>query len=207
MTRIVFTLLLIVSATLACNPSLDGQPGCQIDSSQKEAPDQVSHMNVFTGVNYEGNAFGFYPGDVLLDLGTSWGLQSLYTNLECEVVLFERGNLTGASVVLTGEIPDLTRYLFSERTRSILYRRKTMESPSLPRLFVESNFMGKDFFLPFGMSVIPEGDVLFGGSIIVPDGLRVTVTTQHEVKNVFTSDISTIPSISDPIVSILVEFK
>jgi hypothetical protein len=164
-------------------------------------------MNVYTGVDYHGDAFGFYPGDVLLDLGTSWGLQSLYTNLECEVVLFERGNLTGASVVLTGEIPDLTRYLFSERTRSILYRRKTMESPSLPRLFVESNFMGKDFFLPFGMSVIPEGDVLFGGSIIVPDGLRVTVTTQHEVKNVFTSDISTIPSISDPIVSILVEFK
>jgi hypothetical protein len=206
-------LLALLPAIFACNPSLDGQPGCQIDSSQKEAPDQVSHMNVYTGVNYEGNAFGFYPGDVLLDLATSWGLKSLYTHKNCEVVLFERGDLTGASVVLSGQIPDLSRYLFSERTRSILYRRKTMESPSLPRLFVESNFMGKDFILPFGMSVIPEGDVLFGGSIMVPDGLRVTVTTLHgarfkyDVKNVFTSDISTIPSIRDPIVSVLVELK
>ena len=213
MTPIVFTLLLILSTTLACNPSLDGQPGCQIDSSQKEAPDQVSHMNVFTSVNYEGDAFGFYPGDVLLDLATSWGLKSLYTNLECEVVLFERGDLTGASIVLSGRIPDLSRYLFSDRTRSILYRRKTVESPSLPRLFVESNFMGKDFFLPFGLSVIPEGDVLYGGSIMVPDGLRVTVTTLHgarfkyEVPNVFTSNSSTIPSIRDPIVSVLVELK
>lgn len=213
MTAMVFILLLIVSTTLACNPSLDGQPGCQIDSTQKEAPDQVSHMNLYKGVEFTGDAFGFYPGDVILDLATSWGLKSLYTHKNCEVVLFERGDLTGASVVLSGQIPDLSRYLFSDRTRSILYRRKTVESPSLPRLFVESNFKGKEFFLPFGMTVIPEGDVLYGGSIRVPDGLLVIVTTLHgarfkyEVKTVFTSDILTIPSISDPIVSVLVELK
>ena len=212
MTATVFTLLLIISTTLACNPSLDGQPGCQIDSSQKEAADQVSYMNVFVERHFQGNAFGLYPGDIIRNLATSWGLKSLYTNLDCEAVLFEQRDLSGAFVILSGEIPDLNRYLFSDRTRSILYRRKTEKSSTMPLLFEGPDFTGKDFFLPFGLSV-SEGDVLYGGSIRVPDGLRVTVTTLHgarfkyEVKHVLTSDTLSIPSIADPIVSVLVELK
>jgi hypothetical protein len=165
--------------------------------------------NVYRNINFNDD----YP-IILSELRDIIALDGQMSSLKVptgyEVVLFEGENLTAPFVVLTGEIPSLFAYLFNDRAQSLTYRRKTSdESKLLPSFFNIQDFKGQETPVPYGTTVLKEN--FYGASIRVPDGLRVTVTTLHgarfkyEVKNVFTSDTSSVPFIGDPIVSIHVE--
>jgi len=141
-------------------------------------------------------------------------MSSLKIPVGYEVVLFNGENLTAPFIVLTGEIPNLFNYLFNDRARSLIYRKKSGDSQTLPRIFNNPNFLGQEIFLPYGLSEPIGYDTLFGGgSIKVPSGLKVTVVTKkksrlpHSVEDVYTSDQSTMPNLGDPIVTILVELE
>jgi hypothetical protein len=206
-------LLASLPAILACTPSTDSLGGCQINVIDGSSQKQVEAAMFYKNINY----YDDHPL-VLSDLQEITPLDAEMSSLKVpvgyEVVLFNGENLTAPFIVLTGEIPNLFKYLFNDRARSLIYRKKTGESQTLPRIFNNPNFIGQEIFLPYGLSEPTGTDSLFGGgSIKVPSGLQVTVVTKkkarlpHSVEDVYTSDQSTLPNLGDPIVTILVELE
>jgi hypothetical protein len=107
-------------------------------------------------------------------------LSSLKIPLNHEVVLYEKENMEGAYVILTGDIPNLLIYLFNDRTMSIIYRKKQTESTGFVEIF--PIFPKGDSFkriLPIGHTVMKPEDFydinFFIDSIKVPNGLKVTL--------------------------------
>lgn len=206
----VLTLLLAsLSAIFACQPSSDTLGGCEINTLEGSSQDPIESAMFYRNINFNDD-----DPIILSELRDIIALDGQMASLKVptgyEVVLFEGENLTAPFVVLTGEIPSLFAYLFNDRAQSLTYRRKTPdESKLLPSFFNIQDFNGQETPVPYGTTILKEN--FYGASIRVPDGLRVTVTTLHgarfkyEVKNVFTSDISNVPFIGDPIVSIHVE--
>jgi hypothetical protein len=205
-----FALLLAsLSAIFACQPSSDTLGGCEINILEGSSQDPVESAIFYRNINFNDD-----DPIILSELRDIIALDGQMSSLKVptgyEVVLFEGENLTAPFVVLTGEIPSLFAYLFNDRAQSLTYRRKTSdESNLLPIFFNIQDFKGQETPAPYGTTILKEN--FYGASIRVPDGLRVTVTTLHgarfkyEVKNVFTSDTSSVPFIGDPIVSIHVE--
>jgi hypothetical protein len=206
---LVLLLLASLSAIFACQPSSDTLGGCQINTLEGSSQDPVESAMFYRNINFNDD-----DPIILSELRDIIALDGQMSSLKVptgyEVVLFEGENLTAPFVVLTGEISSLFAYLFNDRAQSLIYRRKTSdESKLLPSFFNIQDFKGQETPVPYGTTILKEN--FYGASIRVPDGLRVTVTTLHgarfkyEVKNVFTSDTSSVPFIGDPIVSIHVE--
>ena len=162
---------------------------------------------LYRGENFQDGPIGIPEGFVSQEFAQS--IRSLKCPPGYEVILTDQPENMGDFRILSGDIPSLGPYHFAGRVKSLRYSR-VMHT----QIFEEPEFAGKQWVFPFGLSVIPEGDVLFGGgSIKVPPGLKVTVVTKkkarlpHSVEDVYTSDQSTMPNLSDPIVTILVELK
>jgi hypothetical protein len=194
--------------TFACQASIGALPGCQINSPEGHPQGTTSSAVFFPLMNFQGEPFSIDKPQSIRRLNGD--MSSLKVPLGYEVVLFEMEDMQGPSVVLSGEISDLFTYLFNDRARSLIYRSKIGESQTLSCIFFNPDFIGQEVFLPYGLSE-PGKNILYGGSIRVPNGLRVTLTTLHGARfpyrqtHVFTSDSSKAPFIGDPVISVLVE--
>jgi len=197
--------LAIMPTTFACQLSMDTPSNCQIGNGV-EIPAQS--VVIYDHMNFIGDPLNLSHPQVMRSLNGE--MSSLKVPPGYEVILFEKEDLQGSFVVLSGEIPNLFTYLFNDRARSLIYHQKTRESQSLPRIFTNPNYSGQETFIPYGLSE-PGKDVLFGGSIKVPDGLCVILKTLHgarfkyEQTHVFTSDSSMEAFIGDPIISVFVK--
>lgn len=210
---VLVVLLASLPAIFACQPSSDTLGGCQINTLEDSSQAQVESAIFYRNINYyDDNPIILSELREITSMDAE--MSSLKVPVGYEVVLFNGENLTAPFIVLTGEIPNLFSYLFNDRARSLIYRKKSGESQTLPRII--NNFFGvrKEIFLPYGLSVPTGYDSLFGGgSIKVPPGLKVTVVTKKKarlltiIQDVYTSDESTMPNHGDRIETILVELK
>jgi hypothetical protein len=88
--------------------------------------------------------------------------------------------------------------------RSLRYSRKTETTLQHPQIFVGQSYAGEHHFLPFGVT---EVKLMFFGSLKVPAGMTVTLTTAIGPRSSksydFTTDTSELP-FSDPVKSVSV---
>ena len=211
----VFAVLLFASlqAIFACTPSADALGGCQINAMEGSSQEKVNSAFFYKNMHY-GDEHPLVLSYMQEITSLDGEMSSLKVPLGYEVVLFNGPNLTAPFVILTGEIPNLFIYLFNDRAKSLIFRKKSGESQTLPRIFNSPNFLGQEIFLPYGLSEPIGYDTLFGGgSIKIPPGLKVTVVTNkkarlpYTVEDVYTSDQSTLPNLGDTIKTIMVELK
>ena len=114
-----------------------------------------------------------------------------------EVILTDQPENMGEYIILSGDIPSLDPYNFSGRVKSLRYSR-VMHT----QIFEKPGFKGKQLVLPFGVTEYPILELRFFGSLKVPVGMTVTLTTVIGPKGVrsyeFTSDTLELP-FSDPV--------
>ena len=140
-------------------------------------------------VDFKGSHFTLFEAPIILNK-TDGKLSSLKIPMNHEVVLYEKENMEGAYVILTGDIPDLNIYLFNDRAMSIIFRKKKTEPISYVEIF---SFEKDKRILPIGYSNISNED-FYASSIKVPQGLKVTIQKNPifplflERKYTYTSD-------------------
>jgi hypothetical protein len=104
---------------------------------------------------------------------TNGKCSSMKIPMNYEVVLYEKENMQGAHITLSGDIPNLIFYLFNDRAITFVYQKKTEKPIQYAEIYTKPNFRGEHRFLPMGYSKIKE--VIYVGSIKVPYGLFVTL--------------------------------
>ena len=127
-----------------------------------------------------------------------------------EVVLYEKENMQGAHITLSGNIPNLVFYLFNDRVQKIVYQEKSEKLIQNAVIYTNPNFTGETRTLPIGYSKIQE--VIYAGSIKVPDGYTVILEKlpiypfNYERKSVYSADSSNTNDYFDTqLISVLVE--
>lgn len=186
---------------------LSGISGCK-DCSSLENNDAVPQ-----GVDPLAELFGeekFQPypvGVAITYVSASFAptIRSVKVPHEYELILYDQDENSGSYIVISGrDVPSLEEYFFSARMRSLRYSRKTETTLQHPQIFVGQSYAGEHHFLPFGVS---EVKLMFFGSLKVPAGMTVTLTTAIGPRSSksydFTSDTLELP-FSDPVKSVSV---
>ena len=140
---------------------------------------------------------------------TNGKLSSMKIPMNYEVVLYEKENMQGAHITLSGDIPNLIFYLFNDRAMTFVYQKRTEKTIQNVVIYTKPNFIGKTRTLPMGYSKIQE--VIYAGSIKVPDGYTVILEKlpiypfNYERKSVYSADSSnTIDYFDTPLISVFV---
>jgi len=117
--------------------------------------------------------------------------------------------MQGASIVLTGDIPNLVFYLFNDRAMTIVYQKRSLKQLQNVVIYTRPNFAGESRTIPMGYSIIQEE--FYVGSIKVPSGFLVIIEKlpiypfNYERKYVYLSDSSnTIDYFDTPLISVFV---
>jgi hypothetical protein len=143
----------------------------------------------YENVDFKGSHFTLFEAPIILNK-TDGKLSSLKIPMNHEVVLYEKENMEGAYVILTGDIPNLNIYLFNDRAMSIIFRKNQQTEPIG---YVEIFSIYNKRILPIGYSNISNED-FYANSIKVPQGLKVTLQKNPifplflERKYTYTSD-------------------
>jgi len=163
----------------------------------------------YDDIDYKGPHFILLNHPIVYNM-TDVKMSSLQIPQNYEVVLYEKRNMQGAHIILTGNIPNLVFYLFNDRAMTIVYREKASEQIQNAIIFMSPNFMGETRTLPIGYSEI--SDPIYAGSIKVPPGHKVTLEKlpvyplNYERKYTYISDSSDTQNFFDtPLISVLVE--
>lgn len=154
---------------------------------------------LYRGENFQDGTVGIPEGYVSVDFAISIG--SLKCPPNYEVILYDQPENMGAYVVLSGDVSSLEAYHFSGRVKSLRYNRII-----LPQIFEKPGFEGKQQFLPFGLTELPEPK--FFGSLKIPVGVTVKLTTIYGPRFstrdiVLTSDSDELP-FTDPVKAVFV---
>jgi sporulation protein YlmC with PRC-barrel domain len=104
---------------------------------------------------------------------TNGKLSSMKIPMNHEVVLYEKENMQGVHIILSGHIPNLNIYLFNDRAMTIVYREKQTETVQYAEIYTKPNFYGQKRIIPMGYTIIQEE--IYVGSIKVPSGLFVSI--------------------------------
>ena len=140
---------------------------------------------------------------------TNGKLSSIKIPKNYEVVLYEKENMQGAHITLSGDIPNLVFYLFNDRAQKIVYQERTEKTIQYAEIYTKPNFRGEHRFLPMGYSKIQEE--FYAGSIKVPDGYMVILEKlpiypfNYERKSVYSADSTNTNDYFDtPLISVFV---
>jgi hypothetical protein len=163
----------------------------------------------YDDIDYNGPHFTVLDSPVTYNQ-TNRLLSSIKIPQNYEVVLYEKENMQGASIVLTGDIPNLEFYLFNDRAMTIVYQKRSLKQLQNVVIYTRPNFAGESRTIPIGYSKIQE--VIYAGSIKVPHGFLVIIEKlpiypfNYERRYVYSSDSSnTIDYFDTPLISVLVE--
>jgi hypothetical protein len=154
---------------------------------------------LYRGEDFKEAPVGIPEGFVSINFAIA--IRSLKCPPGYEVTLYDQPENMGAYVVLSGDVPSLEAYDFSGRVKSLRYNRIIH-----PQLFEKHGFEGKQQFLPFGITELPEPK--FFGSLKIPVGVTVKLTTIYGPRFskrdiVLTSDSDEL-SFTDPVTSVFV---
>jgi hypothetical protein len=171
--------------------------------------DNPSEFAVFyDDIDYNGPHFTVLDSPVTYNQ-TNGKLSSIKIPQNYEVVLYEKENMQGASIVLTGDIPNLVFYLFNDRAMTIVYQKRSLKQLQNVVIYTRPNFAGESRTIPMGYSIIQEE--FYVGSIKVPSGFLVIIEKlpiypfNYERKYVYLSDSSnTIDYFDTPLISVFV---
>lgn len=153
---------------------------------------------------YRGENFQEAPVGIPVDF-VSINFAIAIRSLKCPpgyaVILYDQPENMGTYVVLSGDVPSLEAYDFSGRVKSLRYNRIIH-----PQIFEKHGFEGKQQFLPFGLTMLPEP--IFFGSLKIPVGVTVKLTTIYGPRFstrdiVLTSDSDELP-FTDPVKAVFV---
>ena len=209
-----FIYLAFLSAIYACQQSADILEGCQVTPLEGSSREAVKPAMFYNNINFDDDNPMILSE--LQDISTLDGkMSSLRIPTGYEVVLFSGENFENQYITLTGDIPNLNKYLFNDRARSLKFMKNVGEkTETMPQIFYGPNFTGESIYLPYGLSEPTPNDNLLlfsGGSIKVPPDFRVKVTTtkkarlMYSVENVYKKDTTSMPHVGDTIVSVVVE--
>ena len=123
---------------------------------------------LYRGEDFKEAPVGIPEGFVSINFAIA--IRSLKCPPGYEVTLYDQPENMGAYVVLSGDVPSLEAYDFSGRVKSLRYNRIIH-----PQIFEKNGFEGKQQFLPFGITELPE--LTFFGSLKIPVGVTVKLTT------------------------------
>jgi hypothetical protein len=133
---------------------------------------QSEYAVFYDDIDYKGPHFTVLDIPIIFNQ-TNGKLSSMKIPLNNEVILYEKENMQGVHIILSGHIPNLSIYLFNDRAMTIIYREKQTESIQYAEIYARTNFLGERRILPMGYSIIKE--VFYVGSIKVPNGLFVSI--------------------------------
>ena len=176
---------------------------------QKRGSFPTEYAVFYDDVDYKGRHFILLYHPIIHNMTTRI-MSSLQIPLNYEVVLYDKKNMQGAYIILTGNIPNLNFYIFNDRAMTIIYQERNIVSNKNAIIFMSPNFMGETRTLPIGHSNIKE--VIYAGSIKVPPGYKVTLEKSpvyllnYERKHTYISDSSdTRYFVDTPLMSVFVE--
>lgn len=209
-----FIFLAFLLAIFACQQSADILEGCQVTPLEGASREAVEAAMLYNNINFSDD-----NPIILSELQDIPILDGEMSSLKIppgyEVVLFSGEYFEKPYVTLTGDIPNLNKYLFNDRARSMKFMKKVGEKTNtLPQIFYGPNFTGESIYLPYGLSEPTPNDNLLlfsGGSIKVPTGFRVRISTNkkarlmYSVENVYKKDTTSMPHVGDTIASVVVE--
>ena len=126
----------------------------------------------YDDIDYNGPHFTVLDSPVTYNQ-TNGKLSSIKIPQNYEVVLYDKENMQGASIVLIGDIPNLVFYLFNDRAMTIVYQKKSLKQLQNVVIYTRPNFAGEHRDLPIGYSKIQEE--FYVASIKIPYGLFVNI--------------------------------
>ena len=163
----------------------------------------------YDDIDYNGPHFTVLHHSVTYNQ-TNRKLSSMKIPKNYEVVLYEKENMQGAHITLSGNIPNLVFYLFNDRAQKIVYQKRTEKPIQYAEIYTKPNFRGEHRFLPMGYSKIQEE--FYAGSIKVPYGFVVILEKlpiypfNFERKSVYSADSSNTNHYFDtPLISVIVD--
>ena len=133
---------------------------------------QSEYAVFYDDIDYRGPHFTVLNSSVTYNQ-TNGKLSSMKIPMNHEVVLYEKENMQGTYVILSGGIPNLNIYLFNDRAMTIVYREKQTESIQYAVIYTKPNFYGQKRIIQMGYTIIQEE--IYVGSIKVPSGLFVSI--------------------------------
>lgn len=163
----------------------------------------------YDDIDYNGPHFTILDSPVTYNQ-TNGKLSSIKIPQNYEVVLYDKENMQGASIVLTSDIQNLVFYLFNDRAMTIVYQKRSLKQLQNIVIYTRPNFAGESRTIPMGYSIIQEE--FYVGSIKVPSGFLVIIEKlpiypfNYERKYVYLSDSSnTIDYFDTPLISIIID--
>ena len=196
----------IYSSNVPKTPT-DYQPFLATVIAQKSSSE---YAIFYDDVDYKGDHFTLLHSNPVHKVGLNGKLSSMRIPKNHEVVLYEKENMQGAHITLSGNIPNLVFYLFNDRVQKIVYQEKSEKLIQNAVIYTNPNFTGETRTLPIGYSKIQE--VIYAGSIKVPDGYTVILEKlpiypfNYERKSVYSADSSNTNDYFDTqLISVLVE--
>ena len=201
--RFLFVLALLVaslSVIMACTD-------CSSLANNDNVPQGDGPLaELYTKNGFQNVPFGIPEGYVSASFAPT--IRSVKVPQDYELIMYDQPENKGAYVVLSGDVASLEAYHFSGRMRSLRYIRKDQDQNQLihPQIFEKNGFEGKQQFLPFGITELPE--LTFFGSLKIPVGVTVKLTTVYGPRFstrdiVLTSDSNELP-FTDPVKAVFV---
>lgn len=162
----------------------------------------------YDDIDYNGPHFTVLHSPVTYNQ-TNGKLSSIKIPKNYEVVLYEKEDMQGAHIILSGDIPNLIFYLFNDRAMTFVYQKRTEKPIQYAEIYTKPNFRGEHRFLPMGYSKIQE--VIYASSIKVPQGFVVILEKlpiypfNFERKSVYSTDSTNTNDYFDtPLISVFV---
>jgi hypothetical protein len=197
--------LFVIALLLALLPAILACKDCSSLANNDDLPQGSGPLLLlYREEGFQGGPIGIPEGYVAIDFTIP--IHSLKCPPEYEVILYDQLGNMGAYVVLSGDVASLEAYHFSGRMRSLRYIRTDQKQLIHPRMYEKHGFEGKQQFLPFGMTELPE--LTFFGSLKIPVGVTVKLTTVYGPRFskrdiVLTSDSDELP-FTDPVTEVFV---
>jgi hypothetical protein len=164
----------------------------------------------YDDVDYKGDHFTLLHSNPVHKDVLNGKCSSMRIPMNHEVVLYENENMQGAHITLSGDIPNLVFYLFNDRTKKIVYQKRSEKTIQNAVIYTNPNFTGETRTIPMGYSKIQE--VIYAGSIKVPQGFMVILEKlpvypfNYERKSVYSADSSnTIDYFDTQLISVFVD--
>lgn len=162
----------------------------------------------YDDIDYNGPHFTVLDSPVTYNQ-TNGKLSSIKIPQNYEVVLYDKENMQGASIVLTGDIPNLVFYLFNDRATTFVYQKRIEKPIQYADIYSKPDFSGERRVLSIGHSKVQEE--FYAGSIKVPYGLFVKIKkspvfpVSYEREYTYISNCSDIRNFIDtPLISVFV---
>ena len=195
-----YSFFFVLALLLALLPAILACKECSSLENNDNLPQGDGPLLIlYRGENFKEAPVGIPAGFVSINFAIA--IRSLKCPPGYAVTLYDQPENMGAYVVLSGDVPSLEEYNFSARVKSLRYNRIIH-----PQLFEKQGFEGKQRFLHFGITELPEPK--FFGSLKIPLGVTVKLTTIYGPRFstrdiVITSDSDELP-FTDPVKAVLV---